>query len=111
MSVSVACMHSPLRVRAQLFLNGVYARRSHAALQGRLFMGFADWLGLAATTFVAALLYAVSGFGFAVLAAPLYLLFTAPAQAVQLVIIISTALAIIVLPGLRRSVAPMLLLR
>ena len=74
-------------------------------------MGFSDWLGLAATTFVAALLYAVSGFGFAVLAAPLYLMFTEPAQAIQLVIIISTGLAIIVLPGLRRSVAPMLLLR
>lgn len=74
-------------------------------------MDFSEWLGLAATTFAAALLYAVSGFGFAVLAAPLYLLFTAPAQAIQLVIIISTALAIIVVPGLRRSVAPMLLLR
>ena len=74
-------------------------------------MGFSDWLGLTATTFVAALVYAVSGFGFAVLAAPLYLLFIEPAKAIQLVIIISTALAIIVVPGLRRSVAPLLLLR
>jgi uncharacterized protein len=39
----------------------------------------AHWAGLAATTFVAALLYAVSGFGFAVLAAPLFLLFADPA--------------------------------
>ena len=74
-------------------------------------MDFSDWLGLTATTFVAALVYAVSGFGFAVLAAPLYLLFIEPARAIQLVIIISTALAIIAVPGLRRSVAPMLLLR
>jgi uncharacterized membrane protein YfcA len=69
------------------------------------------WAGLAATTFVAALLYTVSGFGFAVLAAPLFLLFVEPARAIQLVIIISTALSIIVVPGLRRAVALWLLLR
>src|SRR5215472_1015325 len=38
----------------------------------------ADWVGLAATTFAAALLYAVSGYGFAVLATPLYLLLVDP---------------------------------
>jgi uncharacterized protein len=70
-----------------------------------------DWAGLAATTFAAALLYAVSGFGFAVLATPLFLLFVEPARAVQLVIIISTALSFIVLPGLGRAIAPWLLLR
>ena len=70
-----------------------------------------DWAGLAATTFAAALLYAVSGFGFAVLAAPLFLLFVDAAQAIQLVIIISTALSLVVIPGLRRAVAPALLLR
>jgi uncharacterized membrane protein YfcA len=69
------------------------------------------WAGLAATTFVAALLYAVSGFGFAVLAAPLFLLLVDAAQAIQLVIIISTALSLVVVPGLRRAVAPLLLLR
>ena len=37
---------------------------------------------LAATTFGAALLYAMSGFGFAVLAAPLFLLFLEPARAI-----------------------------
>jgi uncharacterized membrane protein YfcA len=63
------------------------------------------------TTFVAALLYAVSGFGFAVLAAPLFLLLVNPAQAIQLVIILSTTLSLTVLPGMRRSVAPQLLLR
>ena len=68
-------------------------------------------MALAATTFVSALLYAVSGFGFAVLAAPLFLLLVDPAQAIQLVIILSTALSLTVLPGLRRSVAPQLLLR
>src|ERR1700741_1555895 len=66
---------------------------------------------LAATTFVAALLYAVSGFGFAVLAAPLFLLFADPAQAIQLVIIVSTALSLVVLPGIWRAIAPGLLLR
>jgi uncharacterized protein len=70
-----------------------------------------EWAGLAATALVAALLYAVSGFGFAVLATPLFLLFVEPAQAIQLVIILSTALAIVVIPGLWRAVAPGLLLR
>jgi uncharacterized protein len=71
----------------------------------------ADWAGLAGTTFAAALLYTVSGFGFAVLAAPLFLLFVDPMQAIQLVIIVSTALSIVVVPGLRRAVAPGLLFR
>ncbi len=74
-------------------------------------MNLLEWVGLAATTFAAALLYAVSGFGFAVLAAPLFLLFVGPARAIQLVIIISTALSLVVVPGLRRAVAPGLLLR
>jgi hypothetical protein len=69
------------------------------------------WAGLAATTFFASLLYTVSGFGFAVVAAPLYLMFVDPARAIQLVIIISTALAVVVVPGLRQSIAPWLLLR
>ena len=69
------------------------------------------WAGLAGTTFVAALLQAVSGFGFAVLAVPLYLLLVDPAQAVQLAIILTTALSFAVVPGLRRTIAPSLLLR
>jgi uncharacterized membrane protein YfcA len=69
------------------------------------------WAGLAGTTFAAALLQAVSGFGFAVLAVPLYLMLIDPAQAVQLAIILSTALSFAVVPGLRRSIAPALLLR
>jgi uncharacterized membrane protein YfcA len=66
---------------------------------------------LAATTFIAALLYAVSGFGFAVVAAPLFLLFLEPARAIQLVIIISTVLSIAVVRGLLPAIAPWLLLR
>src|SRR6516164_8399898 len=66
---------------------------------------------LAATTFGSALLYAISGFGFAVLAAPLFLMFLDPARAIQLVIIISTALSIAVLRGLLPAIAPWLLLR
>jgi uncharacterized membrane protein YfcA len=66
---------------------------------------------LAATTFGSALLYAISGFGFAVLAAPLFLLFLDPAPAIQLVIIISTVLSIVVCRGLLPAIAPWLLLR
>jgi len=84
-------------------------RSDHALAVWRV--DLAHWAGLAATTFVAALLYAVSGFGFAVLAAPLFLLFADPAQAIQLVIIVSTALSFVVLPGVWRAIAPGLLLR
>lgn len=69
------------------------------------------WAGLVGTTFAAALLYAVSGFGFAVIAVPLYLLLVDPTQAIQLAIILSTMLSLVVVPGLRRTVAPALLLR
>lgn len=69
------------------------------------------WAGLAAATFGAALLQAAGGFGFAVVATPLYLMFVAPARAVHLVIIIATALSVVVLPGLRREVEPRLLAR
>jgi uncharacterized membrane protein YfcA len=66
---------------------------------------------LAATTAGAALLYTLTGFGFAVLATPLFLLFVDPPRAIQLVIIISTALSFVALPGLWRAIAPGLLLR
>jgi uncharacterized membrane protein YfcA len=74
-------------------------------------VGLFEWAGLAVTIFVAALLQAISGFGFAVLATPLLLLFVEPAEAVQLVIIVTTALSLVVVPGLWRAVAPGLLLR
>jgi uncharacterized membrane protein YfcA len=82
-----------------------------SALGGILGMAGAIFIVLGATTFDSALLYAISGFGFAVLAAPLFLLFLDPQQAIQLVIIISTVLSIAVLPGLLPAVAPWLLLR
>jgi hypothetical protein len=63
-----------------------------SALGGMLGMVSAIFIVLAATTFGSALLYAISGFGFAVLAAPLFLLFLDPQRAIQLVIIISTVL-------------------
>ena len=74
-------------------------------------MTWFTWVALAGTTSSAGLLYAVSGFGFAVLAVPLYLLMLDPPQAVQLGIILSTALALTVVSGLRRNIAPGLLLR
>ncbi|HEV2098826.1 MAG TPA: sulfite exporter TauE/SafE family protein [Stellaceae bacterium] len=81
------------------------------ALGGTLAMASGIFIVLAATTFGSALLYAISGFGFAVLAAPLFLLFLDPARAIQLVIIISTVLSIVVLRGLLPAIAPWLLLR
>jgi len=81
------------------------------ALGGMLGTAIGIFIVLAATTFGSALLYAISGFGFAVLAAPLFLLFLDPARAIQLVIIISTALSIVVLRGLLPTIAPWLLLR
>jgi uncharacterized membrane protein YfcA len=70
-----------------------------------------EWAGLAATAAGAALLYTLTGFGFAVLSTPGFLLLVDPSQAVQLVIIISTALSITTLPRLWRAIAPGLLLR
>ena len=78
---------------------------------GTLGMTSGTFIVLAATTFLAALLYAISGFGFAVLAAPLFLLFLDPPRAIQLVIVISTVLSIIVLRGLLPAILPWLLLR
>src|SRR5258708_22895858 len=82
-----------------------------SALGGMLGMASGIFIVLAATTFCSALLYAISGFGFAVLAAPLFLLFLDPPRAIQLVIIISTVLSIVVLRCLLSAIAPWLLLR
>ena len=74
-------------------------------------MSLADWAGMAATSLVAALLQAANGFGFAVLAVPLFLLFVDPGPAVQLVVIVTLALSAVVLPGMRDAVDRPLLLR
>jgi uncharacterized protein len=74
-------------------------------------MSISAWIGLAATTFAAALLQAAGGFGFAVVATPLYLMIAAPVTAVHLAIIIATALSVIVLPQLHHAVARGLLTR
>jgi uncharacterized protein len=74
-------------------------------------MSLFDWAGLAAVTFGAAVLQAAGGFGFAVVATPLFLLFVEPAHAVQLVIVVSSVLSIVVLPHMWRSIAPRLLVR
>jgi uncharacterized protein len=70
-----------------------------------------DWAGMAATSFVAGLLQAANGFGFAVLAVPLFLLFAEPGPAVQLVVIVTLALSAVVLPGMGRELNGPLLLR
>ncbi len=70
-----------------------------------------DWAGLAAATFAAALLQAAGGFGFAVVAAPLFLIVVEPQRAVQLVVILSTVLCAAVLRGLWEAIAPRLFVR
>lgn len=69
------------------------------------------WAGLAATCFVAAVLQATNGFGFAVLAVPFFLLLVPADQAIQLVIILSLAISLVMLPRLRDAIDPHLLLR
>jgi hypothetical protein len=76
-----------------------------SALGGMLGMASSIFIVLAATTFGSALLYAISGFGFAVLAVPPFLLFLDPERAIEVVIIISTVLSIVVLRGLLPAIA------
>lgn len=63
-----------------------------------------NWAGLAATCFFAALLQATNGFGFAVLAVPFFLILTPPGEAIPIIIIISFAVAVFVMPRLCRWV-------
>jgi uncharacterized membrane protein YfcA len=69
------------------------------------------WAGLAATSFAAALLLATNGFGFAVIAVPFFLLFLPADRAIQLVIILSLAVSLMMIPRLRDAIDPPLLLR
>ncbi|HWD57299.1 MAG TPA: sulfite exporter TauE/SafE family protein [Stellaceae bacterium] len=71
----------------------------------------ASWLGLAATCFVAALLQATNGFGFAVLAVPFFLLLAPPGEAVPIIVVISFAVSVFVMPRLYRWVDIALLSR
>src|SRR5260370_16311038 len=80
------------------------------ALGGMHGMASGIFIVLAASTFGAALLYAISGFGFAVLAAPLFRLFLDPAPAIHLAIILSAVRSIVVLRGLFPALPPSLLL-
>jgi uncharacterized membrane protein YfcA len=64
----------------------------------------ANWIGMAATCFVAALLQATNGFGFAVLAVPFFLILAPPDEAIPIIIIISFAVSVFVMPRLYRSV-------
>ncbi len=74
-------------------------------------MPMADWGGMAATCFLASLLQATSGFGFALLAVPGLLLFAPPGESVQLVLIISATFMVSVLPALRDALNRPLLAR
>jgi len=61
--------------------------------------------------FAAALLQATNGFGFAVLAVPFFLLLAPAGEAIPLIVVISLATSLLVMPGLYRSVEPGLLRR
>jgi len=74
-------------------------------------MSLPVWAGLATTCFVAALLQATNGFGFAVLAVPFFLLLVPADQAIQLVVILSLAISLVMIPRLRDAIEPSLLLR
>jgi uncharacterized protein len=63
-----------------------------------------NWAGLAAVSFVASLLQATNGFGFAVLAVPFFLLLAPPGEAIPTIIVISLAVSLFVMPGLYRSI-------
>lgn len=78
---------------------------------GWLGVSWGNWVGMAATSFVAALLQAANGFGFAVMAVPLFLLFIEPDRAIQIVILITLALSLVVLPGLHDEIDRTLLWR
>lgn len=66
------------------------------------FVDWGSWAGLAVTCFVAALLQATNGFGFAVLAVPFFLLLAPPGETVPIIIVISFAVSVFVMPRLYR---------
>ena len=74
-------------------------------------MTLGPWLGMAATSFVAALLQATNGFGFAVLAVPFFLLLAPPGEAIPTIVVMSLAVSLFVLPRLYRYAHPGLLTR
>ena len=74
-------------------------------------MTLLTWGGLAMTSFAAALLLATNGFGFAVIAVPFFLLLLPADRAIQLVIILSLAVSLMMIPRLRDAIDPGLLLR
>jgi uncharacterized membrane protein YfcA len=69
------------------------------------------WIGMAATCFVAALLQATNGFGFAVLAVPFFLILAPPDEAIRIILVLSLAMSAIVVPGVRKAVELRLLTR
>lgn len=74
-------------------------------------MSLGVWAGLAATCFIAALLQATNGFGFAVLAVPFFLLLVPAGQAIQLIVILSLAISLAMIPRLRHAIEFGLLVR
>jgi uncharacterized protein len=69
------------------------------------------WAGMAAACFFAALLQATSGFGFAVLAVPFFLILAPADEAIRIILVLSLAMSAIVVPGVWKSTEPRLLTR
>ena len=74
-------------------------------------MTLLTWGALAMTSVAAALLLATNGFGFAVIAVPFFLLLMPADRAIQLVIILSLAVSLMMIPRLRDVIDSRLLLR
>ena len=70
-----------------------------------------DWAGMATVSFFAAMLLATSGFGFAVMAVPFFLMFAPAGQAIQIIIILTVAVTLVVALRLRQALDPPLLVR
>jgi len=66
---------------------------------------------MAMACFAAALLQATSGFGFAVLAVPFFLILAPPDEAIPIILVLSLAMSAVVVPGVRKSIEPRLLTR
>ncbi|MSP67394.1 MAG: sulfite exporter TauE/SafE family protein, partial [Alphaproteobacteria bacterium] len=66
-------------------------------------MAFADWLLLTLATFGAALVQSATGFGFSILAVPVFLLALHAVEAVQINIIVTILIALSILPTIWRE--------
>lgn len=89
---------------AETFNIFIRAGEPEAIEKAHSVVDWGNWAGLAATCFIAALLQATNGFGFAVLAVPFFLVLAPPGEAIPIIIVISFAVSAFVMPRLYRWV-------